>query len=163
MPEKRDNDDEEAQRPFLDGSSEDVSLDKPSPLPLPSMTETTTKRRRWTGLLRVIVELAMAGAIVFLLLRGGGGVGSGVGGTGEKRSPVPNCMFYFSLSLSLFFTRALCTWLLGRIALTYDTETVPKKTVTFMPDHQYLNDGMFANESATLSTLHNWIPLSAGT
>jgi hypothetical protein len=41
-------------------------------------------------------------------------------------------------------------------------EIVPKKIVVFNPDEQYLHDGMFANETATLTTLHNWIQLSAG-
>jgi hypothetical protein len=40
--------------------------------------------------------------------------------------------------------------------------TVPKKVVVFNPQEQYLHDGMFANETETLTTLHNWIPLSAG-
>ncbi|KFZ00134.1 hypothetical protein V498_00268 [Pseudogymnoascus sp. VKM F-4517 (FW-2822)] len=40
--------------------------------------------------------------------------------------------------------------------------TWPKKTVTFQPNERYLHDGMFANESAVLETLHNWIELSAG-
>ncbi|KFY06812.1 hypothetical protein V492_07717 [Pseudogymnoascus sp. VKM F-4246] len=39
--------------------------------------------------------------------------------------------------------------------------TWPKKTVTFNPNERYLHDGMFANETAALETLHNWIELSA--
>ncbi|OBT64717.1 hypothetical protein VE03_05897 [Pseudogymnoascus sp. 23342-1-I1] len=39
--------------------------------------------------------------------------------------------------------------------------TWPKKTVTFQPNERYLHDGMFANETAALETLHNWIELSA--
>ena len=34
--------------------------------------------------------------------------------------------------------------------------------MTFLPNERYLHDGMFANESAALETLHNWIELSAG-
>ncbi|KFZ01355.1 hypothetical protein V501_10053 [Pseudogymnoascus sp. VKM F-4519 (FW-2642)] len=40
--------------------------------------------------------------------------------------------------------------------------TWPKTTVTFQPNERYLHDGMFANDSAALETLHNWIELSAG-
>ncbi|KAF2727072.1 hypothetical protein EJ04DRAFT_557622 [Polyplosphaeria fusca] len=37
----------------------------------------------------------------------------------------------------------------------------PRKLYTFHNDPQYTNEDMFFNESATLRTLHNWIPLSS--
>ncbi|KAI1443135.1 hypothetical protein F5Y02DRAFT_228218 [Annulohypoxylon stygium] len=37
----------------------------------------------------------------------------------------------------------------------------PRKTYTFLPDPHYIEENMLFNTHATLSTLHNWIPLSA--
>jgi len=39
---------------------------------------------------------------------------------------------------------------------------VPLKTYTFLENPRYLNEGMFASQHDTLTTLHNWIELSAG-
>jgi hypothetical protein len=39
--------------------------------------------------------------------------------------------------------------------------TVPRKIYTFHNDPQYTREDMFLNESSTLHTLHNWIPLSS--
>jgi hypothetical protein len=38
---------------------------------------------------------------------------------------------------------------------------VPRKIYTFHNDPKYTNEDMFLNESMTLHTLHNWIPLSS--
>src|SRR5262245_33491303 len=40
---------------------------------------------------------------------------------------------------------------------------VPRKIYTFHNDPKYTREDMFFNESTTLHTLHNWIPLSSGT
>jgi hypothetical protein len=38
---------------------------------------------------------------------------------------------------------------------------VPRKIYTFHNDPKYTREDMFTNESTTLHTLHNWIPLSS--
>ncbi|KAI1461589.1 hypothetical protein F4805DRAFT_238303 [Annulohypoxylon moriforme] len=37
----------------------------------------------------------------------------------------------------------------------------PRKSYTFLPNATYIEENMLFDEHATLSTLHNWIPLSA--
>ncbi|KAK3393280.1 hypothetical protein B0H63DRAFT_457892 [Podospora didyma] len=37
----------------------------------------------------------------------------------------------------------------------------PRRTYTFVPNNRYLHEDMFENNHTTLSTLHNWIELSA--
>lgn len=42
-----------------------------------------------------------------------------------------------------------------------DIRKVPRKIYTFFNDPRYTREDMFLNESTTLHTLHNWIPLSS--
>jgi hypothetical protein len=87
--------------------------------------------------LRIIIEVAMALTILFLLFRP-------PPRRTIRRTPVPDCKTTASTSKALFLT-----------------STVPRKIVTFHTDPTYTNENMFFNETLTLHTLHNWIPLSS--
>ena len=102
-----------------------------------------SSRRSWICYLRLLLELAMAAAIVALLVR----LSSG----SVKPSPVPQCMFAISWTSRW---RYILTWLENR--------AVPRKSYIFVENRTYLNEEMFASREATIRTLHNWLGLSAG-
>ncbi|KAH7412050.1 hypothetical protein DE146DRAFT_642107 [Phaeosphaeria sp. MPI-PUGE-AT-0046c] len=70
--------------------------------------------------------------------------------------------FFFELAMAativfLIFFRAPPTKTLRRTPVP----DFPRKTYTFHNDPKYTREDMFLNESTTLRTLHNWIPLSS--
>lgn len=118
---------------FLPRSSDDVP---------PRHVEERSSRKRILGLVRILVEVGMAVTIVFLLASGFTSRGNRL-----RRSPVPDRKSLRSLGLGAQLTLLL----------------VPRKIYKFHNDPQYIREDMFFNESDTLHTLHNWIPLSSGT
>jgi hypothetical protein len=103
--------------------------------------EERSSRQQIIELVRILLEVGMAATIVFLLVSR-----SSSKGTRIRRSPVPDRKSLRSLGLEAQLTSTL----------------VPRKIYKFRNDPQYIREDMFFNESATLHTLHNWIPLSSG-
>ncbi|KAI2638316.1 hypothetical protein GGS21DRAFT_466755 [Xylaria nigripes] len=108
---------------------------------------------------RLLVEIAMAVVIAALFARVMGDRAE------EGRTPVPKCMFSW---LPLLFCLIRFD-LDGRTANGWDgmgwvlnsCHAVPRKIYTFRPDPTFVRDDMLRTETDTLTTLHNWLPLSS--
>ncbi|KAI1341147.1 hypothetical protein F5Y15DRAFT_25745 [Xylariaceae sp. FL0016] len=88
-------------------------------------------------------------------------------GTWSHERRARNWTWYFRLALDVFMAVTIAA-LLARPAYYEHVDgrrsPVPKfsqKTYTYLPDPHYVKEDMLFDEKDTLSTLHNWIPLSA--
>lgn len=132
QPEKRD-DGEEAQA-FLNDTSDGVSQ-KP--------TEDGNPKRGVIRCARLAIEIAMAVIIIYLVA-----AKPYCGTVTIRRTPVPKCEKCF---LSVTEEWHILT----------SSVIVPRKIYTFKDHPEYVNGDMWFDESKTLKTLHNWIPLSS--
>jgi hypothetical protein len=113
------------------------------PLESEDVPITATKKRsvweRSRPYIRLFVEVGMAATIVFLLFF------RAPPSKTLRRTPVPDCMFTRPRTRDVILT----------------SYQVPRKIYTFHNDPKYTREDMFLNETTTLHTLHNWIPLSS--
>ncbi|KAI0890173.1 uncharacterized protein GGS22DRAFT_183520 [Annulohypoxylon maeteangense] len=82
----------------------------------------------------------------------------------ERRSCKPTR--YLRLTLEIAMAAAIIILLVTLIHSRVEERRspvpkFPRKTYTFLPNPQYIQENMLFDEHATLHTLHNWIPLSA--